>query len=635
MRFAALFAVLPIAFSLAVVTGPAALATDTTITLPMSSFSDIVVDPAHGHVFVTGGYGSDGVLIRDLDGAAVTTIANEPGASGMVLSPDGATLYVGLTGAIAAIDTATLTESVRYSLGTLDCPFEMATALTKIWFVYGCSSPNIGVLDLATDPPTATGNRTSGWGMSSASDLLVTPDGSYLLANGAVLYAVDGVTLTIVKVVETDYPPRAAALLPDGATFVTAAELDVMHEYHIPDLTLTASFGAQGQDAGRPTDIEVAPNGVVARGLKPYTSTQPVADLYAPDGTLLREIPGQSGPSPVANGMALTPDASRLFLVVAGSGIVRLRVVTDPSKQVSTIGLVPPSSAKVDVAHLVTGTLTAPKQPPAGTLVHVTRSSKYGIVPLPDVALDGAGAFQLTDTVHKRGAYTYTVSYDGDDTHLAGAGNTTFTVLGRTPSLTLTTDKSQYGYHTYATVKAHLGPTATNRVVKLTKVTWGLDYGPTVKHAAVDANGYLTAQSYMSTRSVFWAIFDGDDVYEPRYVTRAVWVTPKLTATVSGYYTTSGSTYVYHSSVRPVLTVTVAPSQPNRCVTYTAQRYYSAAWHTVASSSCVALSSTSSARITFAAARYTGSTYRIRAAWPGTDHLAPTTSIWRYFRFTT
>jgi hypothetical protein len=114
--------------------------------LPFTSYRDMAVDPAHGHLFVSG---DDVVVVTDLDGHVVKTMNRLPGASGMALSADGATLYVGLNGAnaIAAISTAKLREKTRYSVGVL-CPRDVALAKGKIWFSHECDLANAGFSSL-------------------------------------------------------------------------------------------------------------------------------------------------------------------------------------------------------------------------------------------------------------------------------------------------------------------------------------------------------------------------------------------------------------------------------------------------------------------------------------------------------
>ncbi|MFI0486565.1 YncE family protein [Actinomadura sp. 9N215] len=86
--------------------------------LPLPVFADIVVDDAHKRVFITGGASTNAVVVADYSGHVRKTIDGRHGASGMVPSADGKTLYVALAAgdAISAIDTKTLKETARQSL---------------------------------------------------------------------------------------------------------------------------------------------------------------------------------------------------------------------------------------------------------------------------------------------------------------------------------------------------------------------------------------------------------------------------------------------------------------------------------------------------------------------------------------
>jgi hypothetical protein len=96
----------------------------------------MVVDNVHQHVFLDGGPGVSDIVVCDFNGNVVTTIPSEPGASGLLVSPDGSTVYAALTSgdAISAIDTTTLTERARYATGTGTLPTSIALAGGKLWF---------------------------------------------------------------------------------------------------------------------------------------------------------------------------------------------------------------------------------------------------------------------------------------------------------------------------------------------------------------------------------------------------------------------------------------------------------------------------------------------------------------------
>lgn len=66
-------------------TGSAAFA-DSTAALPLSGYAHMLVDAGHQHVFFSQGAGSTGIVVTDLSGAPVTTIADAQGATGLALS---------------------------------------------------------------------------------------------------------------------------------------------------------------------------------------------------------------------------------------------------------------------------------------------------------------------------------------------------------------------------------------------------------------------------------------------------------------------------------------------------------------------------------------------------------------------
>ncbi|MFD9700485.1 YncE family protein [Lentzea sp. NPDC059081] len=150
------------------------------VSLALTSFSDIAVDAAHGHVFVSS-KADHAVAVTDLSGTAVTKLSNLPGARGLVLSPDGGTVFVALSeyGAIAALDTLTLTERARYPVGEV-CPADLAITNGRLYFSYGCTTWGAGIGRVALD---GTGARTGlAFGHYSPQQLATTPARPGLLA---------------------------------------------------------------------------------------------------------------------------------------------------------------------------------------------------------------------------------------------------------------------------------------------------------------------------------------------------------------------------------------------------------------------------------------------------------------------
>ncbi|MGC4110862.1 MAG: hypothetical protein QM747_10650 [Nocardioides sp.] len=123
--------------------------------LGLTTFSSIQADPSHGHVFVTGGTGTNGVVVLSTSGKKLETLGSTPGASGMTLSPDGQTLYVALANGdgIREIDTSTLTGTT-VSTGADTCPQYVAVTAGTVWFGYTCEDGGGKVGSL--DPTTGT-----------------------------------------------------------------------------------------------------------------------------------------------------------------------------------------------------------------------------------------------------------------------------------------------------------------------------------------------------------------------------------------------------------------------------------------------------------------------------------------------
>jgi YVTN family beta-propeller protein len=115
-----------------------AAAVDAALNLP--AYGDLAVDQEHRRVYVSGGPTSNGIVVTDLSGRVTTTIANQFGATGLVLSADNKKLYAALASgdAISVIDTRTNKEIARHSTGSQTCPTHLARTDKLIWFSHGC-----------------------------------------------------------------------------------------------------------------------------------------------------------------------------------------------------------------------------------------------------------------------------------------------------------------------------------------------------------------------------------------------------------------------------------------------------------------------------------------------------------------
>jgi DNA-binding beta-propeller fold protein YncE len=247
------------------------------VKIPLPGFGDLLVDEARGRVYISGGAGTNSVVVTDLDGGNQQTVGIGRGGGGMTLSPDGAKLYVALVDSdgIAIIDLASYAVD-HYYVGTHDgvptCPHDVAWAAGQLWFGWGCDNapagigkvdpetraydlgmaayPNIVDSRIATAPllatvpsqpnlliagetgtnpallfrfevtPTGLEQRVWRWtDGGSVRQLAVTPDGSQVIVPSGSPYYHEALwtsDLTLAHVYPTTHYPNAAAIRPDG-----------------------------------------------------------------------------------------------------------------------------------------------------------------------------------------------------------------------------------------------------------------------------------------------------------------------------------------------------------------------------------------------------------------------------------
>ena len=116
--------------------------------LPLSSFGQLLVDPARERVYVSGGSAGDAIVVADYSGGIVATLTGHPGASGMVLHQG--ILFVALPSvpAIGLLDAETLRPVSRVLLPPDAHPWDLAEAGGRLWFQR--SGPGFASMDLAS-----------------------------------------------------------------------------------------------------------------------------------------------------------------------------------------------------------------------------------------------------------------------------------------------------------------------------------------------------------------------------------------------------------------------------------------------------------------------------------------------------
>jgi YVTN family beta-propeller protein len=333
-----------VAASAAVVAGLAlaapARANNNSLQLP--GFGAIAVDQAHKHVFVSGGPSANAIAVADFHGDRDKLITGQPGATGMVLSADGTTLYVALsTGdAISAIDTKTFKETARYPTGAQTCPARLARTGQRIWFGYGCGtawSGGVGRLDLTVNPPAVSLNLQGDTPFQGAP--LVTTAGAdpsplvavqpALSLSAVAVFTENGGELTsVVSGGVTGSNVADTAISPDGATLYTAAgSRDGVAGFSTTDLAGRGTF-----TTGR------VPNAAAVSSDGAYLTAgvfSPEKDIYVyrlSTGSQVKRIELGAGTTLADRGLALSADGKILFAVVqpVGGTSPSLRIVSRP-----------------------------------------------------------------------------------------------------------------------------------------------------------------------------------------------------------------------------------------------------------------------------------------------------------------
>ncbi|MFF7759794.1 Ig-like domain-containing protein [Streptomyces griseorubiginosus] len=303
-----------------------------------------------------------------------------------------------------------------------------------------------------------------------------------------------------------------------------------------------------------------------------------------------------------------------------------------------TPDLTAPETAGRGAQLTVSGQLSAAPYS-SGEVVHVLKSDlahPTGVA-LPDAPLSTDGTFRIADVPQVGGANTYAVSYPGDSTHQAVDASATVQVSRNAAAVSITTDAPSYTYGATARITAHLGTTYNGRTLAIYAQPYG-GRKALIETGTVDSHGNLATTYKLTRKTTFTAAFAGDYRYAPATAATTASAYAKVSESLSGYY---GSTHyggllyrVYHHTAKAKLNITVTPDKAGQCVKFQIQRYYSDAWHTQSTSSCHALSTTSTSYATVTLTNAVSSKFRIRAEYvhstKDTGNLS-TWGAWQYF----
>lgn len=385
------------------VSGPPSVGIETS--LPLPGFGDVVADPSHGHVFVSSGEGHDGVTVLSTIGTVKRTLSGLPGASGMVLSADGSTVYVALFNgdAIGEIDTATLAVTTLPT-GADTCPSSVAQTAGSLWFGYGCYGASGSVGTMEPDGTVHPGVIT---GLGSAPQLTTSPalDGvlftgegllaKYLVTGGGTPSATREHYVSITNLGDM-------AITPDGTEVVVAAGWPY---YQQRFATSDLSVAGQYTTSNYPDAVAINADGQVAAGI----NGTPDVWLFQPGGSTATRTYSLRG-SLVPGGLAFA--GSHIYAVTNTSGPYdELHVVStlpDATVKVTTDKSTYKYAAKAHVKVRVPGA-------PNSSTVSVYAKLANGAHGLVKSGHPTAGVF--TAALHVGLRTTFTATYSGDDTH--------------------------------------------------------------------------------------------------------------------------------------------------------------------------------------------------------------------------
>lgn len=572
---------------LTTVIGPAATGSyaESDIPLPLAHFAHLVVDAPHGHLFISGGAGTDGILVTDLDGGNPTMLGGEPGATGLALSDDGSALYAALPDqdAIAAIDTKSLTESARYDTGAGTRPDSLAVAGGTLWFGYGTAGAGgIGSVDGAG---TVTLRQDQGsW--TAAPMLATTPTPSGVLAAAArtgdtaafVTYRAEGGALT----------RQAAKALPVPDLNDFAITADGLHlavpslQSPSPDRYRTSDLAVDGQFAtgvyGKA--VAVAPDGTLAAGDR-STMTFPETG----DGTYTEYFYDRNL-RVAAHGVAWAPDESRVYGVAvdASGGTPTLHISRNPEIAPVTLSasrttpLAPGEAYSFLMAPDSTLSLGAGQSMIPGT-VRITRYDDAHpdgvLVPDPTavpvrIPANFFGAYRVDGTAPLTGRLSFRVDYSGSGHYGPASRSFDLPVAKYAPAMALTAPSSA-GRAAPLTVTGHLTwPHAhmTTGTVHVVKTDLAHPSGYSVGTAPLAADGSFafhdTPQAGGTDTYAF--TYDGGTSYLPVTASAKVQVS-RATPTLS----VATDAKSYHANATVKVTAHLGTTYNSRSVTLYAQ----------------------------------------------------------------
>jgi sugar lactone lactonase YvrE len=486
---------------------------DTVTPFPkLANFHQMVLDSAHGFIFISEGESSNstlqgypstsGLIVTDLSGKFVTTLDPGDGVDGLALSSDGGTLYAALAGdsAVAAIQVSSIKASnntasqVLYPLPTGDVPYSVALQSGKVWVSYQPANDTfagvalIGDIDLSAATPAtafepADASVTGATGWYSPPDLAADPSDSGLLVAAA-----PGSSLSSAATFNTTTSPETSlasgnlggtytaatcgfesqiAVIPGGADFVAACGSPKGPEIFSPS-NLATAVATYADDKTGPVAVAVSPSGLIATGdastdnVTTNTTIPANVYVYSPAGIWDNTIPvatsgyAQFGKVAGWGALAWSPDGSTLYALTSTQvldGITNpvtyaLDVITAPTLTRATVTLNGPASVGVTKSIALTGKVALSN----GTLPPAG-------TPVTITRALGAATAHFTVDTKANGTFALTDTTAGN---IGGAYKYTARYAGSTTTASASTTRTVQVVKLASGLSISLGPTTIN-----------------------------------------------------------------------------------------------------------------------------------------------------------------------------
>lgn len=421
------------------VAGLPALATepaDDFIALPFNRYGDMLVDPAHGQVFVTGGGGYNEIAVVKLDGSGVTMIPNAPGATKMSMTQDGRYVYAALRNGdgIAEIDTASLSLR-QLDTGAGSCPTDVAAVAGYVWYVASntndCDGGFRNIRRL--DPATGEASANLVWQSFLSPKLRVVPGTTKLLSvdtatsrSNVDVYDVAGGTLSPAGSGSLDFPYIEVVELTSSGTHVMSSGRGSVNFFRLSDFT--ADGVSRLPDAGWPTAF-TADEDVLAVA-RPYSTYVDV--LRRSTDERLNSI--ELGPESDGNVKGLRLLGDRMFAVTLHDTL-RFYQVDRPATPSPDLTIEAPSEVPVGDPVTVSGVLTDQGAPIPGATVTVRQDGLEQPLGSPTTGADGRYSFEFVPP--EPGWVLLRVTYGGDGSVKPAVGRAAVAIVHRPVTLTL------------------------------------------------------------------------------------------------------------------------------------------------------------------------------------------------------